>query len=105
MVNVGVFVALLLVGQVLSTVACRWENDGGDRSTALVYFGPQISTNSSTGAVEQIRYSPKSGGYSPALENPEEMVCATSTPPVAPTHTTVGTALPGRNCVCGGQPL
>jgi hypothetical protein len=61
--------------QVLSTVACRWENDGGDQSTALVYFGPQISTNPATGEVEQIRYSPKSGGYCPAMENPEQMVC------------------------------
>lgn len=59
--------------RVLSTVACRWENDGGDKSTALVYFGPQISTNPTTGEVEQIRYSPKSGGYAPALTNPEEM--------------------------------
>ena len=59
--------------RVLSTVACRWENDGGDKSTALVYFGPQISCNPTTGEVEQIRYSPKSGGYAPAIADPDEM--------------------------------
>ena len=59
--------------RVLSTVACRWENDGGDKSTALVYFGPQISCNPTTDEVEQIRYSPKSGGYAPAIADPDEM--------------------------------
>lgn len=59
--------------RVLSTASCRWENDGGDQSTALVFFGPQISTNPTTGEVEQIRYSPKSGGYTPAIADPKEM--------------------------------
>ena len=35
--------------EILAKVPCRWENDGGDKSTALVYFGPQISTNPTTG--------------------------------------------------------
>ena len=31
--------------KVLSEVPVRWENDGGDGSTALVFFGPHISRN------------------------------------------------------------
>lgn len=57
---------------VLTEVECRWENDGGDRSTALVHFAPMLQT-SKNGKLKQIRYSPKSGGYSPALETMEKM--------------------------------
>lgn len=59
--------------RVMCDVPCRWENDGGDGSTALVFFGPQISLNPGTGEVEQIRYSPKSGGYAPALRDADTM--------------------------------
>jgi len=58
--------------QILTEVECRWENDGGDRSTALVHFAPLLQTNKS-GKLMQIRYSPKSGGYCPALESMEQM--------------------------------
>jgi len=53
--------------KVLTEVECRWENDGGDRSTALVHFAPMLQTNNA-GKLMQIRYSPKSGGYCPALD-------------------------------------
>ena len=59
--------------RVLSEVPVRWENNGGDGSTALVFFGPQISLNPSSGEVEQIRYSNKSGGYTPAISDVDEM--------------------------------
>mmetsp|Transcript_2302 Transcript_2302/g.4799 ORF Transcript_2302/g.4799 Transcript_2302/m.4799 type:complete len:485 (+) Transcript_2302:70-1524(+) len=58
---------------ILTNVDCRWENDGGDRSTALVHFAPYISINQATGEVLQVRYSPKSGGYAPALKNSAQM--------------------------------
>eukprot|EP00930_Biecheleria_cincta_P100074 TRINITY_DN9168_c0_g1_i1.p1 TRINITY_DN9168_c0_g1~~TRINITY_DN9168_c0_g1_i1.p1 ORF type:complete len:420 (+),score=62.25 TRINITY_DN9168_c0_g1_i1:23-1282(+) len=57
---------------ILTDVECRWENDGGDRSTALVHFAPMIQTNKN-GRIKQIRYSPKSGGYCPVLETMERM--------------------------------
>lgn len=60
--------------EVLSSVECRWENDGGDRSAALVHMAPQISVNQVLGKVVQVRYSPKSGGYAPALADYEKMV-------------------------------
>jgi gamma-butyrobetaine dioxygenase len=59
--------------KLLSSVDCRWENDGGDRSSALVAFAPWISVCSRTGRVKQIRYAPKSGGFVPALRCPETM--------------------------------
>ena len=40
--------------EILAKVPCRWENDGGDKSTALVYFGPQISTNPTTGTFQRM---------------------------------------------------
>ncbi len=42
-------------------------------STALVFFGPQISLNPSSGEVEQIRYSNRSGGYAPTISDVDEM--------------------------------
>ena len=59
--------------RVLCEVPCRWENDGGDGSTALVFFGPHFPKNPSTGEVEQVRYSTKSGGYTPALVDSNDM--------------------------------
>ena len=59
--------------RVLCQVPCRWENDGGDGSSALFFWGPHIAVNSSSGQVEQIRYSPKSGGYAPALKDESTM--------------------------------
>ncbi|CAE8630572.1 unnamed protein product [Polarella glacialis] len=49
----------------------RWENDGGDRSTALIHFAPMLEVDKSSGKLTQIRYSPKSGGYCPALSMEE----------------------------------
>ena len=59
--------------RVLTEVPLRWENNGGDGSTALVFFGTQISLNPSSGEVEQIRYSNKSGGYVPAIPDINRM--------------------------------
>jgi gamma-butyrobetaine dioxygenase len=59
--------------KLLSTVDCRWENDGGDRMSALVTFAPWISACPQTDTVKQIRYSPKSGGYAPALKCSHKM--------------------------------
>jgi len=56
---------------VLCNTDVRWENDGGDGSTALVHWAPMIEVNQSSGCLTQVRYSPKSGGYCPAL--PMEM--------------------------------
>jgi len=57
----------------LSSVAARWENDGGDRTTALIHFAPYIHIDRVSGKVMQIRYSPKSGGYFPALGDSQQM--------------------------------
>lgn len=59
--------------ELLTKVAARWENDGGDRSTALVHFAPYIQIDAVSGKVLQVRYSPKSGGYFPALSDPQMM--------------------------------
>jgi len=59
--------------ELLTKVASRWENDGGDRSTAMVHFAPYIQIDSTSGRIVQVRYSPKSGGYFPALSDPQMM--------------------------------
>lgn len=53
--------------EILTATDLRWENDGGDRSTALVHWAPMIEVNQSSGVLSQVRYSPKSGGYCPAM--------------------------------------
>lgn len=58
---------------VLCDTEVRWENDGGDQTTALIHYAPHLEVNQSTGSLTQIRYSPKSGGYCPALECPETL--------------------------------
>jgi len=55
----------------LRSTDVRWENDGGDRSTALVHWAPMLEVNQSSGVLTQVRYSPKSGGYCPALSMEE----------------------------------
>lgn len=57
---------------ILCATEVRWENDGGDRSTAFVHWAPMIEQNQSSGTLTQVRYSPKSGGYCPVMSSYEE---------------------------------
>mmetsp|Transcript_67726 Transcript_67726/g.107280 ORF Transcript_67726/g.107280 Transcript_67726/m.107280 type:complete len:420 (-) Transcript_67726:97-1356(-) len=58
---------------VLTKIPLRWENNGGDDSTAAVRYAPMIElahSQSTVGGIPQIRtvqFSSKSGGYSPSL--------------------------------------
>lgn len=52
---------------ILRSTEVRWENDGGDRTTALVHWAPMIETNQASGILTQVRYAPKSGGYCPVM--------------------------------------
>ena len=49
----------------LATTKVRFENDGGGNKSALYASFPIIETSAQTGRVSAIRYSPKSGMYTP----------------------------------------